>query len=134
MNKRDLGISLRNEIKKGYDIVRISRWAFHLFNENISSLDPYLTEVLQSLFSMEDDPQFEFSEQELLKLADDLIMQWEQDELKKIDPKISVTAIDLGENWLMCPICQEVWIIIDSYSMTICPKCGNKLIKPQVLC
>jgi len=71
--KKKLGIELKNEISKGYDIVRISRWAHGIFLNNIRDLTPDVREILQLLFRMEDDPCFEFSKKELEMLAKGLI-------------------------------------------------------------
>lgn len=88
MNKQRVGQELRSELARGYDIVRISRWAFRVFSENVKSLDPSLRDILENLFSMEDDPQFELTANELRNLADKLIAEGEQEELSKPIPGI----------------------------------------------
>ncbi len=79
MNKQLIGKELKSELAKGYDIVRISRWAFRVYSEDPRSLDPSLCEILESLFAMEDDPQFELTAEELSNLADRLIAEGEKE-------------------------------------------------------
>lgn len=130
MNKQNFGKELKKELLKGYDIVRISRWAFQLYS-NARSLDPETRDILEKLFSMEDDPQFEISQEELTELADKLIEEGERDDLEKPDPGIKETAIFIEDNWLMCPICQESWEEGLKYRMVRCPQCNNKLYNPR---
>lgn len=126
-----IGKGLKSELAKGYDIVRISRWAFRVFSEDPRSLDPSLSEILESLFSMEDDPQFELTSDELSNLADKLIAEGEKEELSNPIPEIIDKAIELGDHWLMCPLCQDAWEDHSVYGMVRCPKCNNKLHNPQ---
>ena len=131
MNKETIGKELLNELAKGYDIVRISRWAYHCFSENIRSIDPSVAIFFKTLFSMEEDPSFEIDEQELTKLAKNLILEGEKDELAKPIPEIQEKANDLGDNWLMCPLCQEAWESYSKYGMVRCPSCNHKLHNPK---
>ena len=71
-DRKKLGEELKLQLKKGYDIVRISRWAYTIFSNNRRFLDPSIEEILQYLFLMEDDPQFEYTEEELTLLAENL--------------------------------------------------------------
>lgn len=131
MNKQSLGRNLKEELLKGYDIVRISRWAFKVFSSE-RSLDSETRDVLEKLFSMEDDPQFELSKQELIQIADKLIEEGEKEDLEKSDFGIKEIALSLGDNWLMCPICQETWVDVLMYRMVRCPKCNSKLHNPKI--
>jgi hypothetical protein len=74
MNKKKIGNELKEELLKGYDIIRISRWAFKIFSEE-RFLDLETRAILENLFSMEDDPQFELSQEELIQFADKLIYE-----------------------------------------------------------
>lgn len=131
MNKRLLGIGLRSELTKGYDISRISRWAFKVFFEDPRTLDPTLQETLEMLFSMDGDPQFELTEKELSDLADKLIVEGDKEELSNDIPEIKEKAMDLGDHWVMCPFCQEAWEQHSIYPMIRCPKCNNILHMPS---
>lgn len=42
-------------------------------------------------------------------------------------PEKEEIAQSLGDNWLMCPTCQESWEEISKYGMVRCPKCNKKL-------
>lgn len=130
MNKKNIGKELKSELAKGYDIVRISRWAFRIYS-NDRSQDLELKDTLETLFSMEDDPQFELSEAELMQIADRLIAEGEKEDLLQPDLEIEEKAESIGDNWLMCPICQEVWENISIYAMIRCPKCNKKLHNPK---
>lgn len=72
-----------------------------------------------------------FSEQELEKLAIKFILEREKDDLSKPILEIKDKAEDLGEDWLMCPLCQEAWQSQSKYGMVLCPKCNNKLHNPK---
>ncbi len=78
-----LGEALKSELKKGYDIVRLSRWAFKVYSNNVRALTPCTNNVLQYLFSMEDDPQFEYTEDELHEISE-MLIKGEEDPIKKI--------------------------------------------------
>jgi hypothetical protein len=131
MNKQMIGQELKAELAKGYDIIRISRWAFRVYSENQRSLDPSLSEILESLFAMEDDPQFELTVDELSNLAEKLIAEGEKEEFSSSVSEIKNIAIELGDLWLMCPLCQEAWEEHSAYSIVRCPKCNNKLHNPK---
>jgi len=55
----------------------------------------------------------------------------EKDELAKPIPEIQEKANDLGDNWLMCPLCQEAWENHSKYGMVRCPNCNHKLHNPK---
>ena len=84
MNKQELGKQLKSLLATERDIVKISRWAFRIYSNNLRNLDSSMMEVLECLFSMEDDPQFEYTEQELKLLAEKLINN-EEDPIKQIN-------------------------------------------------
>jgi hypothetical protein len=130
MTKNELGKALKKLLVTESDVVKISRWALKLYSENYTYLDSTMIEILECLFSIEDDPQFELSNNELNEIADRLIFEGEKEELEPI-PEIKNTAEDLGDNWLMCPLCQEAWQFQTKYGMVLCPKCGNKLHNPK---
>lgn len=131
MNKQMIGKELRLELAKEYDIIRISRWAFRIYSEDPRALDSSLREILESLFAMEDDPQFELTAEELSNLADKLVVEGEKEELSTPVPEIKDKATEQGDHWLMCPLCQEAWEEHSVYGMVRCPKCTNKLHNPR---
>jgi len=84
IDNRVLGQMLLDHLNKDFNIVSISRWAYELFSDNCRWLSPDVEEVLQYLFRMEDDPQFEYTEQELKLLATKLINN-EKEAIKQIN-------------------------------------------------
>lgn len=86
-SNKQLGEELQKELDKGYDIVRISRWAFRIFHNNIRDLNPSQRNVITALFAMEDDPQFEYPFDVLMLLAKMLIND-EKDPIKKINEMV----------------------------------------------
>ena len=80
----ELGRQLNKELEKGYNLVRISRWAFHIFYSSIKDLSITQRGVLEELFRMQDDPQFEYTEEELRMLSKKLINN-EEDPIKQIN-------------------------------------------------
>jgi hypothetical protein len=93
-DKQKIGQGLKEQLDIGYDIVRISRWAFGIYSNNRAVLTEDEEEILEYLFFMEDDPQFEYSENELLFLANNLIKNV-PDALKKTN---DLKNIDLEGN------------------------------------
>ncbi len=51
-------------------------------------------------------------------------------ELLKTDLNIKEIADDLGNHWLMCPVCQESWENYEEYPMVRCPQCHQSLHNP----
>jgi hypothetical protein len=68
-----IGQELKAQLEIGYNIKRISKWAFGIFHDYLGDLSNDQQDTLIGLFSMEDDPQFELNEQELQLLAEKLI-------------------------------------------------------------
>ncbi len=55
----------------------------------------------------------------------------EKEELSTPISEIKDKATELGDHWLMCPLCQESWEEHSVYGMVRCPKCNHKLHNPQ---
>lgn len=83
-DRKKIGRELQKELDKGYNVLRISRWAYELFYNHQRELTDELEELLQYLFFMEEDPQFVYSELELKMLAEKL-MKGEENSLKQIN-------------------------------------------------
>ena len=129
--KKKLGLELKDKIKKKCNIIEISRWAYQIFHNYMQELDEFENEILEKLFRMEDDPQFELSKEEISRIADRLIIEGEKEEFGTPIPEIREIAEDLGEDWLMCPLCQEAWQSQSTYGMVACPQCKRKLHNPR---
>lgn len=76
--RQKFGLELKEKVKKKIDPVDIGKWAYAMYYEHMLDLDNDFQEFLIDLNAMEDDPQFEFSHEELNKIADRLISgeQW----------------------------------------------------------
>lgn len=83
MNKQEFGVLLKSFLLKEKNIVKISRWVFQIYLCHIKDLDNSMLEIMENLFSMEDDPQFELTTKELECLAEKLILN-EEDPIKQI--------------------------------------------------
>lgn len=73
VSNKEIGNELKFQIKSGFDVVKISRWAYKLIYDKRDQLDSDITEILKDISIMEDDPQFEYTEKELEFIANVLI-------------------------------------------------------------
>jgi hypothetical protein len=71
MTRADFGRALREELNKGYDVVRIARWAYEL-HLNATDFEVGLEPEILRVVAMEEGNEFELSEEELGRLADAL--------------------------------------------------------------
>ena len=69
---KTLSDSLRRELDNGYDVVRIAQVAFRIYQEYGRELTPDLDGIILQLMAMEEGPEFEFSENELRVLIEEL--------------------------------------------------------------
>jgi hypothetical protein len=68
------GKELKIRVAQKQDITVIGHWAYSIYLNHIHEIDDYgLDNILLTLNSMEDGPEFAFSYEELNKIADDLI-------------------------------------------------------------
>ncbi len=72
-SKKEFGLELKEKIKNRENLARIGRWAFSVFRDNFHNIDNDFKELLKDLSSMEDGPEFEYSYEELNRIADKLI-------------------------------------------------------------
>jgi hypothetical protein len=70
---KDFGTDLLNEVDRGYDVVRIARWAMRLYSDRCRDFDDGVKDAVLEVVGMEDDPQFELTEQELRHFAERLM-------------------------------------------------------------
>ena len=68
--KIQFGIDLKKRVSVRENILNIANWAHFLYSEDV---DPELDDLLLTLATMECGPEFEFSYEELHKIADDSI-------------------------------------------------------------
>ena len=67
--RNDFGRDLLTELERGFDVVRLSRWAMAIHMKHCRETDPELDKIIMSIVAMEEGPEFEFSEQEVRRLA-----------------------------------------------------------------
>ena len=70
--KKRFAKELREQLCLGYDIKRISRWAFDIHFKYCDRFEPGLRDTVMEISTMEEGFEFEMSEDELFKLAKDL--------------------------------------------------------------
>jgi hypothetical protein len=66
------GVELLLELEKGYDIVRISNWAYRTFFD-LRDPSPSLTSSMMTIIAMQEGEQFELTESELRVFAANLL-------------------------------------------------------------
>lgn len=69
IGKREFGRMLVEKISETSDIVKISRWAYKLYLENVRNVDSDVKDLLLDIGRMEDAKEFEYSMDELLEIA-----------------------------------------------------------------
>lgn len=129
--KKEIGESLKRELCKEYNVDRISDWADGIKYNREKEVSQEINNILYSIMMMNAGPEFEFTLEELKALADKLISEGEKEELGTPCPEINEIAQSLGDNWLLCPICQEYWESFSKYGMVRCPKCKNIMHNPH---
>jgi len=83
-SKKEIGELLRKELNKGYNIERISNWAYDLYTFSPDEVSAEIDDILRHIFIMDAGPEFEYTEQELRLLAELLINEVE-DPIKQIN-------------------------------------------------
>ena len=71
--KKRFGAELILALERGYDIHKLSEWADEIRYKHIEELDPELKGIIEDLSSMNLGKQFEYTKQELIDLAVNLI-------------------------------------------------------------
>lgn len=71
-SRKEFGSDLMAELQKGYDVVRLSRWAMSVYVKRCNETDAELDKTIMSIVAMEEGPEFEFSEAELRNMATEL--------------------------------------------------------------
>ncbi|MBS0621349.1 MAG: hypothetical protein JSR80_00080 [Verrucomicrobia bacterium] len=126
-SKKDFSNDLKIHLKIGCDAKQIGSWAHAMYLKHCGRIDRELEEIMVNLFPSEESPEFELTKKELLELVDNLELESDKEELARSISDIKEIAEDLGDNWLMCPLCQEAWEDTSDYAMVRCPKCNHRL-------
>ncbi len=69
------GLDLLCETEKGFDVVRISRWAYERYLSRSRDVGPETKVNMMKIVAMEEGPEFEMDEGELKQFARRLIEQ-----------------------------------------------------------
>lgn len=70
--KKQFSLELREQLCRGYDVVRLSQWPDLVRLDNYRELEPGLRDIVRQIDGMDMGSEFELSEDELWKLADEL--------------------------------------------------------------
>lgn len=70
--KKQFAKELREQLRLGYDVKRIARWAFDIHFKYCDRFELGLEDTVMTIAIMEEGFEFEMSEDELLKIAKDL--------------------------------------------------------------
>lgn len=65
----EFGSELLDELDRGYDVVRLARWAYSRYLHQCSHMESNLREKIMQVVAMEEGPEFEMSEAELREFA-----------------------------------------------------------------
>lgn len=82
-SNHDFGRELKIILSKSSDIIKIARWAEHVYTIYCREFSQELDDVVMALSTMEHGPEFEYTENELRLLAE-LLINDATDPLKKI--------------------------------------------------
>lgn len=84
LTKKEIGEGLKLELKKGYNISRISNWADDLYLNLRDDHTLELDNILSHIDIMDAGPEFEYTEKELKILAE-LLINEDPNPIKKLD-------------------------------------------------
>ncbi len=71
--RQQFGKELKEKIEQKIDVAEIGKWAYKMYYKHMLDIDDDFQNFLIDLNAMEDGPEFEFSYEELDKIADRLI-------------------------------------------------------------
>jgi hypothetical protein len=71
--KNDFGFDLQKQLLEGNDFNKIAKWAFKIYLDRGLELEKDLDYVVLKSIAMEEGAEFRLSNEDLLKLADELI-------------------------------------------------------------
>lgn len=81
--RQQFGKELKEKIQQKVDVAEIGRWSYDMYYKHMLDIDDDFQSFLRDLNAMEDGPEFEFSYEELDKIADRLIAGEKNIELYK---------------------------------------------------
>ena len=71
----EFGIELLDQIKFGYDVVRIAYWAHQKYMDLGIEVEESVQQSILQIVAMEEGPEFEMDERELIAFAKQLIKE-----------------------------------------------------------
>ena len=72
ISRAEFGKMLTDKLQETTDIVALSKWSYEIFLDCQRDVEPSLRDLLLALTRMEGAPEFEYSAEELKKLAQEL--------------------------------------------------------------
>ena len=69
ISRKEFASSLIDQLRMGFDVSRISRWALTMYLDRSLEGDNELKEAIMDLITMDQGREFEFTEEELYGLA-----------------------------------------------------------------
>jgi len=70
---KDFGLELLDQLKMGLDVVRIARWAHQKYMNFGIEVEESVQQAILQIVAMEEGPEFEMDEKELINFAKNLI-------------------------------------------------------------
>jgi len=71
--RKNFGQELKSKVLQKHSVSDIGHWSYSVYLENICDIDLDFRDILLTLNTMEDGPEFAFTYDELNKISDDLI-------------------------------------------------------------
>ena len=100
-----------------------------LTDHELEVLNKSIDEVIRQIEEWEFQTRLGVSISEMKAIKDKLnkAVEFKDAQLFEPDPEIKEVAVDLGDHWLMCPLCNETWENHLEYASICCPQCHHRL-------
>ena len=72
--KRQFAQELKEQLRHGYDVAHISQWAYLMSLEHYRDIESGLLKIMKEIEIMSAGPEFELTEQEIQRFADQLVV------------------------------------------------------------
>lgn len=76
---KDFGMELLDQVEIGFDVVRIARWAHQKYMDSGIEVEESVQQAILQIVAMEEGPEFEMDEKELIAFANKLINDYKGD-------------------------------------------------------
>jgi hypothetical protein len=71
--KQEFGNELNKQLGEGFDIVKIAKWAEHIYSNPCREISVELNDIIMTISIMEHGSEFEYTKEELELLAEKLL-------------------------------------------------------------